>query len=135
MQNRKSKVLYMLISLFVFILGMYCVELNGNSNSCVPTKPTTSYVSIGTGVITDTQACTTEMLGICRSMEFKESTIRSFSQKRDTKISLDFLCQNIFSLNKGKSYINFEKVQFISNNQDKLVAIYLHKSDGKKRSE
>lgn len=133
MRAKRNKIFYILITLLVFISGMYFEDIKIDSVfASTPTEMTNSYISDIGSVITDTQVCTTEMLGVRGNMMIGQFTIR-FNQRRDTRVSPDFLCQNIFSLNEGKSYASIEEVQLISKSQDELIANYIHKSDGKKR--
>lgn len=134
MRAKRKNIFCILITLLVFISGMYFEDIKANSVfACTSTETTNSYILDMNSVIKDTQMCTTEMLGIRGNMVIEQFTIRFVNQRRATKLSLDFLCQNIFSLNEGKSYANFEEVSFISGSQDELVTKYIHKSDGKKR--
>jgi len=134
MQTGRNKLLYILITIFVFVSGMYLDDIKENS---VPpyehTELTNFYISAEDSVINDSQACTTDMLGI-RGNTGTGNLVRLANQKRDNKISLDFLLENIFSLNEGKSYASFEEDQLIVDNREELVTNYIHNSDGKKRS-
>lgn len=44
-----------------------------------------------------------------------------------------FLCRNFFSLRKGVSYTDFDRVCSAGISGEESVANYLHRSDGKKR--
>ena len=134
MYNKRNKLIYVLIILSVVISGMYFENFKADSAFvCSPAEKTNSYISSVNAAITKVHACTTEMLGIHGSMELEQLTIRFANQRRDIKMSLDFLCQIIFCINERKSYAVFEEIQFVSGNQDELIINYIHKSDGKKR--
>ena len=134
MRAKRNKIFCILITLLVFISGMYFEDIKVDSVFASTSAETTnSYISAIGSVITDTQVCTTEILGVCGNMVTGQFTNRFVNQRRDTRVSPDFLCQNNFPLNEGKSYASIEVVQLISKNQDELIANYIHKSDGKKR--
>ena len=134
MRAKRNKIFCILITLLVFISGMYFEDIKTDSVFASTLGETTnSYTSDIGSVTIDTQVCTTEMLAVCGNMVTGQFTIRFVNQRRDTGVSPDFLCQNIFSLNEGKSYASIEEVQLISKSQDELIANYIHKSDGKKR--
>ena len=134
MRAKRNNIFCILITLLVFISGMYFEDIKVDSIfASTPTETTNIYVSDISPVITDTLVCTAEMLGIRGNMVTGQYTIRFANQKRDTRVSLEFLCQNIFSLNQGESYGSFEEVQSISRSQDEFVVKYIHKFDGKKR--
>ena len=134
MRAKRNKIFCILITLLVFISGMYFEDIKVDSVfASTPTETTNIYISDISHVITDTLVCTAEMLGVRGNMVTGQYTIRFANQKRDTRVSLEFLCRNIFSINQGESYGSFEEVQSISRSQDELVLKYIHKSDGKKR--
>lgn len=134
MRKKRNELLCVLITLFVFISGMYFEDLKVDSIFvCAATEASNSYMLSVDPVVTDTKACTTEMLGIRESTGLGQLTTRFSYQRGHTKLSLDYLCRTIFFLKEGKSYANCEKVQFVLKNQDDLVVNYIHKSDGKKR--
>lgn len=134
MRAKRNKIFCILITLLVFISGMYFEDIKADSVfASTPGETTNSYTSDIGSVTIDTQVCTTEMLAVCGNMVTGQFTIRFVNQRRDTRVSPDFLCQNIFFLNEGKSYASIEEVQLISKSQDELIANYIHKSDGKKR--
>ena len=134
MRAKRNNIFCILITLLVFISGMYFEDIKVDSIfASTPTETTNIYVSDISPVITDTLVCTAEMLGVRGNMVTGQYTIRFANQKRDTRVSLEFLCQNIFSLNQGESYGSFEEVQSIFRSQDEFVVKYIHKFDGKKR--
>ena len=133
-RKKGIKLICVLIILSIFISGLHFGKFKVDSIFvCAPAETANSYISSVDAIITEGQACTAEMLGIYGSTELGHLTIRFVNQRRDTKMSLNCLYQNIFFLNEGKYYACFEKIQFVSGNQDELVTNYIHKSDGKKR--
>lgn len=119
MRAKRNNLLCMLIILLVSISGMYFEDIKVDSVfACTPAETSNTYISEMDSVITDAQACTTEMLGICKNVVTGQFTI---------------LFINIFSLNEENSYSSLEEVQLFFGSRDKLVANYIHKSDGKKR--
>ena len=102
------------------------------ADSIIKSRPSDKEVLIDT-IMTDTPACTTEMLGVRENTNLGQMTLRFSNQRRDSKTLLDVLCPNIFFQNKGKLYPGFEKIALVSKNQEKLITNYIHNSDGKKR--
>lgn len=133
MRAKRNNIFCMLIILLVSILGMYFEDIKADSVfACTSTETTNLYFSDRNSV-TDAQACTTEMLGIRKNVVTGQFAIRFMNQRRDTKLSQNYLCQNIFSVKEGESYASLEEVPLVSGSGDELVANYIHKSDGKKR--
>lgn len=58
---------------------------------------------------------------------------QSIVQKRDMKISLDFLYKKDFSLKEGRVYSNLYQLQSLQSPREKHITNYIHRSDGKKR--
>ena len=64
---------------------------------CTPFEtPVSQMLSVDT-IMTDTPACTTEMLGVRENTNLGQMTLRFSNQRRDSKTLLDVLCPNIFS--------------------------------------
>ena len=83
-------------------------------------------------MIVTTEQCTTEMMGIRNHTGIQQLASRYIGHKRDGRLSLEFLCSNIFCLSEGRSFARFEKIYFFKQYQKELVLNYIHKSDGKK---
>lgn len=134
MRNKRQKWICVLITLFVFLAGMCFEDIQAGSEFiCAPALAEASFISAADTFITDAQACTAEMLGIRGNTRLEQSTIRFANRGRDTKISLDFLWQTLFSINEEQSDTGFEGIQFACRFRNELVINYIHKSDGKKR--
>lgn len=130
----RNKFICMLMILFVFVSGMYFEEFRIDSDFSYAHADIADICYFSEKpVVVDTQVCTTAMLGIRGNAGLGRMERSFVSQRRGTRTSTDFLCQSLFSLNTGKSYINFENTQWISGTLENLVAEYIHKSDGKKR--
>ena len=134
MCKKRNELLYVIIILLVFISGMFFEDFKVDSGFVyAATETTNSYMSSVNPVVTDTNACTTEMLGTHKSMGQGQLTTRCTYQRRNSKLSRDYLLLIIIFLYEGKSYANCEEIQFVSKITDNLVVNYIHKSDGKKR--
>ncbi len=133
-RDKKQRCICVLIAYFVLVSGMYFENIKVDSAFvCAPTETTNAYVfSLDTGH-TATEACTTEMLGVRQGAGFQEFSARFANQRKDTKIASDDRGQSIIALKNGVSYAILEKIEQISEFQEKLVTNYIHKSDGKKR--
>lgn len=130
MRSKRRNILCVLITLLVFVSGMYFENIKIDSDFAYihAEKENTCILPVNC-VLTDTQACTTEMLGIRGDI----SMVRAVANlRRDVEISGDFLCQNLFSLQEKKSEMSFEKSVIRTDTREKLVVNYIHKSDGKK---
>ncbi len=124
-----------LIVAFVFLLtGMYFENFKIDSVfACTPFQ-TSNLKSVAEDlVITDTQPCTAEMLGVRGHTSTDLIAYRFSNSKRDVKSALNFLCLNFDLSNTIKSYSSSEKIQRVSRNQEQLITNYIHNSDGKKR--
>lgn len=135
MQNKRKRLLCIIFTLFIFVYGMYFEELRE-----VMSFPKAFAADAASFVITDNinenmepQMCTAQMLGSYGKKSDDKTTFQIADQNRDMRISLDFLCRDIFSIKEGKVYSDLEELQPILEKQDKHVANYIHKSDGKKR--
>lgn len=124
-----------LIVAFVFLLtGMYFENFKIDSVfTCTPFETSDSQNVAEDLIITDTQPCTAEMLGVRGHTSTDLIAYRFSNSKRDVKSALDFLCQNIDFSNIRKLYSSSEKIQTVSRNQEQLITNYIHNSDGKKR--
>lgn len=135
MQNNRKRLLCIIFTLFIFVYGMYFEELRE-----VMSFPKVFAADTASFVITDNinenmepQMCTSQMLGVYGKKNDEKITFQTTDQDRDMRISLDFLCQDIFSIKEGKVYSDLEELWPILEKQDKHVTNYIHKSDGKKR--
>lgn len=130
MRSKRRNILCVLITLLVFVSGMYfeSIKIDSDFVSVHTEVADTSILPVNC-VLTDTQACTTEMLGIRGDI----SMVRVVANlRRNVEIFGDFLCQNVFSLQEKKSEMSFEKSVIRTDTREKLVINYIHKSDGKK---
>lgn len=134
MRRNIIKRVSIIIAFVLLISGMYFEDFKIDSVFvCTPFEtPVSQMLSVDT-IMTDTPACTTEMLGVRENTNLGQMTLRFSNQRRDSKTLLDVLCPNIFFQNKGKFYPGFEKIALVSKNQEKLITNYIHNSDGKKR--
>ncbi|MGN0480906.1 MAG: hypothetical protein ACI4EV_04985 [Lachnospiraceae bacterium] len=134
MHKRTNKLICVLITLLVFISGMCFENIKVDSVLERATVRTAdAYILPVDAVMTDTTACTTEMLGIGSHTALTQLSVGFATTRVGARLIQYLLGQNIFSLCEGKSYTSFEAIRVISENQHKLVVNYIHKSDGKKR--
>lgn len=138
--NKRSKLICVLITFFIFISGMYVESFDFDTFNvdsmfvCAHTETEYSNISSVKAVVKDVHACTTEMLGIRDNTRLGQLTFRFTNQKKYSRIFPGLLCENVIALNDGKYHASFEQIQFVSINQDLIVTTYIHKSDGKKRT-
>lgn len=90
-------------------------------------------ISMSGTELSDAEACTAEMLGSRRNTGSGRLMVRHANQRRGNDASLHFLCQNIYSPNRGNSGAGCDALIFVSESSSGLIANYIHKSDGKKR--
>lgn len=134
MQMKKEKLISFVLVIFVFLSGM-CFE-NVKTDSFyvyVSSDTTDACIMSCEAAIIDTEHCTTEMLGVRNGVGLQKLTGRFISQKRDGRLSQEFLYLDIFSLFEGKLFASSEKIHFLNQYQEEFVLNYIHKSDGKKR--
>lgn len=135
MQNKRNKLLCIIFTLFIFVYGMYFEELREDMVLCntFVQKSESCVITDNLNENMEPQMCTVQMLSTRERKGVEKMTPQDTIQRRDMRVSLDFLCQNLFSLKEGKVYSNLEELQSILEKQEKHVTNYIHKSDGKKR--
>lgn len=135
MRDKSHKILCVLVALCVLVSGMYFDKFEIDSIfACPPIEKSDSKILSFDTVIAGEQSCNTEMLNVNRIGEREWLTLRGTYQRRDTKISNDFLLINFLSLNGRDFYVSLEEIQLVSFNQKELVISYIHRTDGKKRN-
>lgn len=136
MRRKKYKIACFIMAVLTVISGM-CLEGGKADSSFEYALPETadSYFVPTDSAFTDAQLCTPEMLGIySHNAGLGQLTGRFIGSGREVKQISDFLCQNLFSPEEGKFFTGSQRMQFYHPCQDELVANYIQKSDGKKRS-
>ncbi len=148
MRNRKHKWISGLLILAMLISGICFGERKADPVlACAPAQTADSRIAAADNVSGQTVACilpvksipadeqlyTEETSGFRINAGLGRSPFRPAGQRREAGISLGFLCQNFFSLRKGGSYTDFDRVCSAGISGEESVANYLHRSDGKKR--
>lgn len=132
--NRVNRLICIIMAIFVLISGVCFDDVKMESLfECAHTEVLNSVINSVDIDIIDVEAGTSEFLGFQVDTVFKQLSVRLSNNRRYTKISLEFLIQNLFSLKESKAYVNFERDELALNSQDEIITEYIHKTDGKKR--
>lgn len=126
MRIRKHKWISGLLILAMLISGICFGECKADPvHACAPAQTADSRIAAADNVSGQTVACiSTEDIVSARASHILPAK----------SISADsFLCRNFFSLRKGVSYTDFDRVRSAGISGEESVATYLHRSDGKKR--
>lgn len=134
MQKKRQKFISFVLIIFVFLSGVcfesiktdsfYLYVFTEKADSCI--------MSCEEGIL-NTEYCQAEMLGSCDSARLQKINNQCVNQKREIRVSLDFLYSNIAPLFQGKSVSDSEKIYFWNQYPKEFVLNYIHKSDGNKR--
>lgn len=131
---KNNRIPCVFLAMLILLLGMYFENIKADSMlQYAAVLNTHSHTVSYHASIKDARACTTEMLGIRNNAGIEQLASRSLGQRREIKLSLDFLCYNIISLYEGKFFTSPWLIPFHSQYRNGLVTNYIHKSDGKKR--
>lgn len=125
-----------LIAAFVIAFTGICLGEADKENvfACESVPLDHSSVSASADTIAGIEPCTTQMLGIRGNMEFGRIMQRSNSQRRIAGVLHEFLCRRSFLLNTVYLHSGHDDMHALSDNMEECVTIYIHKSDGKKKS-
>lgn len=134
MRIKNYRIISLITAILIFLSGLYFDNNEPN------TLLATSSVETANSCITKTatinpceQGCTPELLGIRSTDSIQQLSNRLIIQKREAKISLDFLYSNFLFTNKGNFFTTLSAIRIFCPKTDELVINYIHESDGKKR--
>lgn len=136
MRIKNYKILCFILVIFIVLSGMCIENIEADSSfAYAPMEETNSYIMTDDAVISQAEPCTTEMLGVRNNAGIQRLASQFINQKRESKVSLNFLYSNIFFLHEKERrfLISSKAITFCNQCQDELVVNYIHKSDGKKR--
>lgn len=134
MKNQKCRFISVIIT-FLILMSVMCFDnvIEAAISSDISAKNPDFCFETVASVIEDTQTNSDNVFYIHKNINSGQLAVQFAKHRRDNKILLDFLCENIFCGNERKFYAGFDNIENLSNNTDKLVINYIHKSDGKKR--
>ncbi len=136
MRMKNYRIISLLLVIFVALSGMCFEDTKADSYFAYVSMEDNSFNFISDETeISDTHPCTSEMLGVRNNAGIQRLASQYLNQKRQNRISYNFLFLDIFSLSERikKFFISSEATQVYNQCQEELVANYIHKSDGKKR--
>ena len=134
MRIKNYRIISFITAILIFLSGLYFD--NNESNTLFATssvETANSCITKAAAINPCEQGCTSELLGIRSAGSVQQLSNRLISQKRETKISLDFLYSNFLFINKGTFFTSLSAIRFFCPKTDELVINYIHESDGKKR--
>lgn len=133
MRMKKSRMICIILSILMFFSGMCFEDIKTDAlSACAPVLETNACMAALDAAEMDVTFCTRELLGIQNVIGIRQLKSRYISQKKEAKISFDFLCSDVFSLYEGKFFTSSETIQIQNRCLNELVTNYIHKTDGKK---
>ncbi len=131
MRTKHCKLIYLVLSILVLILGMHVNTIETESTfTYASVEQPYSHILLHSIAIDDIELCTS-VLGNSYHTIIQQPFCRYLKQKWEMKISLYFLCTANYILPDRKFFTSSELATFHNQNQDELVSRYIHKSDGK----
>ena len=134
MRIKNYRIISFITAILIFLSGLY-FDTNDSSTLLTTSsvEATNSYIIKTAAINPCEQGCTAELLGIRSAGSIQQLSNRLISQKREAKLSLDFLYSDFLCTSEGKFYTNLSEIQIFCPKTDELVTNYIHKSDGKKK--
>ena len=134
MRARWNKLICFILTILVLLSGTYFESIKTDSLFVyAPIEGTGGQTLSHGAVLKEADFCTTEMLGVRNHGGIQQLTSCYLNQEKVARVSLIFLCSDVFSLFQGKFFTGSQVLRFHSQYQEELVAHHIEKSDGKKR--
>ena len=139
MRTKRHNIVCLIIAVITVISGM-CFD-NSKADSVLAYASfeeavfddAAAVIKAADASIGDIMVCTPLMQGVRDTAGIERSVYRLSVSKREAKVSLDFLCSDIFSLYFGKFAGNRDRAQDSVSGSGELITDYIHRSDGKKK--
>lgn len=134
MKRKNQKILYFALILFLIVTGMYFD--NDRIHFCFPDgslHETNAYLEVPDDVCFSETACTTEMLFQQRTTIQKPVSGQTCNQKREIRISLEVLQQDIYHADQENLVLVSGVLDLSDQFPKERITNYIHKTDGKKR--
>lgn len=134
MRTKRNKLICFILTILVLLLGIYFESIKTDSLFVYAPVEGTDVQTLSYGaVLREADFCTTEMLGVRNYGGIQQLTSCYLNQEKVARVSLNFLCSDVFSMLGEKFFTGSEVMRFHSQYQEELVVHYIEKSDGKKR--
>lgn len=134
MQKIKRCLISFIMILSILISGM-CFDYSKADSSLdyASSKTSVTYISSSSTNVSDSEICTTEMLGIHNISYVRPIINRSIGLRKDIKASFEFLCTKTPSHLNSNFLMTAGIMQFPRLCFQAVVSNYIHNTDGKKR--
>lgn len=134
MRQRSNKFLCIILSILVFLSGIYFAKSEAVAPSLQNPQEETS-VSMNPVHLkaADAQVCTPDMLRVQISRKLQPSNTRNLGLKKASRFFLAFLCLLCLSLLERQFFLRSGITQLTSQCFNERITNYIHNSDGKKR--
>ncbi len=134
MQIRNTKFFCAILALFIFLSRLFVEKTPNHFDAHYPLLESTDiYVESTYATISDTQICTTDMLGGIDVYGLQKMLKRFISSKRGLIVSINFLFLHIFLLQAAHFCGRHNGSNLSISCMNEPVIHYIHSSDGKKR--
>lgn len=122
-----------LIVLVILLSGMCFDEVRADSVFTYPEASVITYHEAADEVISDVDMQVTEILCTRNTVSSSQIAAQIINSRKETKLSMVFLCVAILSLLLSNFYTTESVVQFPELGTRTVVLNYIHNTDGKKR--
>lgn len=135
MQRKPGKSVCVILAVILFLSGMLFEENQLDVPFvCTPIERATSCLQADYDTIMEEDLATAEMLENQSNCTIRQLAGNCMRSKGGLRISLAFLCPDVFQLQKEKFFTGSEITSHYGRYLDELIINYIHSSDGKKRS-
>lgn len=134
LHTKQGIVMCFIMIIIIFLSGMRFENMEADSLFvCAPMEKQELWICSYDAMTDNEDICTAKMLRIGSNVYAKQTANRHMCQKKDYRLSFEFLWVDIYSPSLNKVYTNFENDSFIESYHGEIVLNYIHNSDGKKR--
>lgn len=134
MRGKRYSIIGLLLFMTVMFTGMCFEDIRTDSSFAYEwvNETPSQMVEIGR-VIDNEQLCTTRMLQLQGRMVIRQLSGSFVQQGREARTIFEMLCPNVYAKEQGKASPG-DWIYLVENvNSDEQIALFEHKSDGKKR--
>lgn len=133
MKAGHRRIIGFILTLFICVTGMYFGDVKVDSVFVCPSVDVSDACIESVDSVADNyKACTSEMLGIRRTVTLRGNLART-SGRRECRVTADFYQDNGNGCNIRPFYAGLFDGRAYNVRQEEIVTNYIHKSDGKKR--
>ena len=124
MRMKNYRIISLLLVIFVVLSGMCFEDTTADSYFAYASMENSNFNFISNETeISDTHPCTSEMLGMRNNAGIQRLASQFLNQKRQNRISFNFLFFNIFSLSERIKKFFIRQLNLIANAKRNLLQI------------